>query len=584
MEDAQLFLLQCGSTGSGEDFFKSLARYLAQSLGMDYVCIDRLEGEGLSARTVAVYFDGKFEDNVTYTLKDTPCGEVVGKTICCFDREVQQLFPEDVVLQEMRAESYVGTTLWSFDGKPIGLIAVISRRPLANPRLAESMLKMAALRAAGELERLQVLDVLIDKEKKLRIIHDALEDLVNERTRALSLTNEHLLQEIENRLQAEQDLKENSEFIQKIFDTSPMGIIAYEASGQCVMVNNAASRIIGAGREVILQQNFNHLDSWKASGLLSAAREVLQTNQPRENLKLHLVTTFGKDVLLNGSLIPFSSANKPHLLLMGQDVSRQNQAEEALRQSQRLASIGLLVAGVAHEISNPNGFIIFNLPILRDYLQELMPIVDDYMADHPDRSMFGRHYEDFRKDLFKLLDNVEHGAHRINATVSGLKDLSRKREKLKPRRVALKPVIENAVSICREEIRKNVKSLHLDVPENLLPILTDPDALEQVLVNLLINAAHASDKEDSWIKLGVSADSGKPDCCIIAIDDNGCGMDEATLKRIFDPFYTRKQSIRGTGLGLYICQSLVEGLGGRIEVESRPDLGSSFKVILHDLL
>ncbi len=76
--------------------------------------------------------------------------------------------------------------------------------------------------------------------------------------------------------------------------------------------------------------------------------------------------------------------------------------------------------------------------------------------------MFGRPYEDFRKDLFKLLDNIEHGAHRINATVSGLKDFSRKREKLEPRRVALKPVIENAVSFCRGEIRKNVKSLHLD--------------------------------------------------------------------------------------------------------------------------
>ncbi len=70
---------------------------------------------------------------------------------------------------------------------------------------------------------------------------------------------------------------------------------------------------------------------------------------------------------------------------MGQDISRQKLADAALRQNQKLAAIGLLVAGIAHEINNPNGFIIFNLPILRDYLQELMPIVDDYMGDHPDR-------------------------------------------------------------------------------------------------------------------------------------------------------------------------------------------------------
>jgi PAS domain S-box-containing protein len=706
LEDAQLFLLQCGSPETGEDFFQSLARYLAQSLRMDYVCIDRLEGEGLSARTVAIYFDGKFDDNVSYTLKDTPCGDVVGRTICRFDRQVRQLFPQDAVLQEMRAESYVGTTLWGFDGKPIGLIAVISRHPLANPRLAESMLKMTAVRAAGELERLQAMDALMAHEKELRKSHDALEDRVKQRTLALTQSNEHLKQEIRERVQAEQALKESeeryrsvfhnnhanmlltdpetldivdanpaacsfygysceeltakkltdinilppnilfqrfalalskrqnhffsshrlssghlrdvevfvgtvrikdrplllsvihditarrlaeqhvaeiSELNRKIFDVSPLGIITYDASGQCVMVNEAAARIVGASREAVLQQNFNHLDSWKESGLLTAAREVIQTHQPRENLELHIETTFGRDVTLNCSLIPFSSANKPHLLLVGQDISRQKQADEALRQSQKLAAIGLLVAGVAHEINNPNGFIIFNLPILRDYLQELMPIVDEYMGNHPERNLFGRPYEDFRKDLYKLLENIEHGAHRINATVSGLKDLSRKRAKLEPRQVALKPVIEHAVTICREEIGKTVRSFDWVIPENLPPIRTDPEALEQILVNLLINAAHASDKKDSWIKLCVIADSGKPDRCIIAIDDNGCGMDEKTLKRIFDPFFTRKPSSRGTGLGLYISQSLVEGLGGRIEVASKPGQGSTFKIILNNI-
>ena len=116
IEDAQMFLVQCGLPASGEDFFKSLARYLAESLGMDYVCIDRLQEEGLAARTVAVYFDGAIEDNLTYALRDTPCGDVVGKTICCFPKGVRHLYPQDVVLQEMMAESYVGTTLWSSKG------------------------------------------------------------------------------------------------------------------------------------------------------------------------------------------------------------------------------------------------------------------------------------------------------------------------------------------------------------------------------------------------------------------------------------------------------------------------------------
>ena len=139
------FLHDISHVSSGEDFFESLARHLAECLRMDFVCIDKLVGDGLAAQTLAVYFDGKFEDNIEYTLKDTPCGDVVGKTICRFRENVRQLFPRDAVLQEMLAESYAGTTLWSSQGQPIGLIAVIGRKKMENPRLVESVLKLVAL-------------------------------------------------------------------------------------------------------------------------------------------------------------------------------------------------------------------------------------------------------------------------------------------------------------------------------------------------------------------------------------------------------------------------------------------------------
>ena len=170
VEEVQSFLAQTSSGMEGELFFNKLARFLARILDMSFICIDRLEGDGLTARTVSVWCDGHFDDNLTYTLKDTPCGDVVGKTICCFPANVCQLFPKDQVLQDLQAESYIGVTLFSHAGQPIGLIAVIGRKPLMNRSLAESAMKLVAVRAAGEMERLDAENALKESEKqKIRL-------------------------------------------------------------------------------------------------------------------------------------------------------------------------------------------------------------------------------------------------------------------------------------------------------------------------------------------------------------------------------------------------------------------------------
>ncbi len=178
LETVQVFLAQTSRGAPGETFFEALASHLARNLGMDFVCIDRLEGDGLNARTLAVWNDGRFEDNVTYALKDTPCGEVVGKRVCCFPASVCQFFPRDQVLADLRAESYVGVTLFSHTLQPIGLIAVIGRNPLENRPLAEAILQLVAIRAASELERLDAENALRESEAMFRAHMDNAFDVI----------------------------------------------------------------------------------------------------------------------------------------------------------------------------------------------------------------------------------------------------------------------------------------------------------------------------------------------------------------------------------------------------------------------
>lgn len=259
------------------------------------------------------------------------------------------------------------------------------------------------------------------------------------------------------------------------------------------------------------------------------------------------------------------------------DITEERAQERQLIQGEKLASLGLLSAGIAHEINNPNNFIFFNIPILRSYLQFLIPIADAYMTRHPEMRVFNRSYEEFRADCFKLLDNIEHGSTRINQIVGNLREFVRERGQGERRLTNLRHVAEKAISICQGRLRKGIKTFETDLPEDLPPLVTDPLAVEQVMVNLLINAIQAADKPASWIRLAIAARDN--DELHLTISDNGSGMDPHTQEKIFDPFFTTKAAGVGTGLGLSICHRLVTELGARIEVASELGKGSRFTVI-----
>jgi C4-dicarboxylate-specific signal transduction histidine kinase len=189
-------------------------------------------------------------------------------------------------------------------------------------------------------------------------------------------------------------------------------------------------------------------------------------------------------------------------------------------------------------------------------------------------------YAEFRKDISNLLDNIEHGSGRINSVVSNLKEFSLNKDKKPPKRINIEEIIERVLAICQNKIKKTVKTFNKQIPQNMPLIYTDPYALEQILINLLVNAAQAADKQDSRVKLAVSVGNGETDHITIKVSDNGCGMDEQTRLKIFDPFFTTKSPAEGTGLGLYVCHNLIADLGGKIEVESKVGQDTVFKVIL----
>ena len=208
--------------------------------------------------------------------------------------------------------------------------------------------------------------------------------------------------------------------------------------------------------------------------------------------------------------------------------------ERQLIQNEKMASLGILISGIAHEINNPNNYISVNIPILRDYLNVVMPIVDEYAQKNPDIKILYMPYAEFREDIFELIDNVQHGSRQINSIVRDLKIFSAANKHKKIEKIDLKPMIDKVVSFCGGKIGRSVKTFNVQMPENLPEAPVESQLLEQILINLLINAAQAFDKpvdEHSMINLSVSMEDVKGNQLTIEVSDNGCGMDEGTMEK-----------------------------------------------------
>lgn len=458
--------------------------------------------------------------------------------------------------------------------KPVGQIA------LANKTGDYTDLDLEAIGRVANFYALAIQKHMTDEA--LQSAKEELEKRVEERTQKLLLTNLNLENEIEERKLAEAELQKNKGMLQATFDGISEPLILVDRQMRVKIMNKGAEKYYGITDFNDIYGKFCYEAAGK-SGPCDAC-QIPQAVSTGETIIFERKNPDNPERLEQIVIYPIKDDNDKtgDAIIRVTDITEAKQFERMLIQSEKMASLGVLVSSVAHEINNPNNFVTFNIPILRDYVQEMLPIMDTYAEKHPELELCHMPYPQFRRDIFKLLDNVEHGSGRISSFVSNLREFAQSGG-IKPFSwVDLAILAAKVLSICQNKIRKTVKSLIKDIPEGLPKIYSDPYALEQVLINLMINAAQAADKPDSWIKLTVAVTDEWKNHAIIQVSDNGCGIDDKHRLKIFDPFFTTKTSPEGTGLGLYVCHNLIEGLGGRIEVESKPGEGSTFSVILPD--
>ena len=293
-------------------------------------------------------------------------------------------------------------------------------------------------------------------------------------------------------------------------------------------------------------------------------------------------------------LIPFegcegdNDSTAPHALLYFQDVTQRDQMQRQLVSAEKMASLGVLSAGVAHEINNPLGFVKTNTKEAGRYFEDLFEIIDawhSYAQAHntpQDAAPFEVEREveldEVRTDAPTLVRESLDGLERMQKIIASLKSFAHP-DTEQTREVQLSTLVEHALVITQGKWRHHL-NITKDLPEHP-PLSCIPNQLEQVFMNLVVNAAQAAQsRSQAMASMHVSLTSPAEGWVTLRFQDTCGGIPPDHLEKIFDPFFTTKDIGEGTGLGLHIAHNIIEGHGGELKVESDPPRGTTFAITL----
>lgn len=257
------------------------------------------------------------------------------------------------------------------------------------------------------------------------------------------------------------------------------------------------------------------------------------------------------------------------------------EAQGKLVQSAKMTSLGQLVAGVAHELNNPIGFIFSNTAHLKEYSEQLFDLIET-LTQNPQLAVQKKaeiDYDYIKKDLPKLIKSCQDGAQRTRDIVIGLRNFSRL-EEAQLKEVDLRESVDTTLELLQGEIKNRIQ-VHKQY-ENIPKVLCYASQINQVLMNILSNALQAIQGSGQiWISvLPIKASAAGMGRVQISIQDSGIGMDQSTLEKIFEPFFTTKGVGQGTGLGLSISYGIIQNHGGEIQVRSQKGIGTEFIVLI----
>jgi PAS domain S-box-containing protein len=526
MEESLRNIAEGVSAATGETFFRLLVQYLTKTLNVDYAFVGELVGDkGDRVRTIAVCDRGKIADNFEYDLANTPCENVVGKTIRCYPQGVQQQFPLDYMLSEMGIEGYIGIPLFDSAERALGIMAVLNCRPMNEIKTLQFILQIFAARASAELDRGWIEKNLQESEKRYKMLVESATD-----------------------------------YIYTVYVENGHPVSTSHGLG-CVAVTGYTSEEYNA--DPYLWYRMVHDED---KPLVKEQAEKVIQGMSVPPIEHRIIHKNGQVLWVRNTSVPRCD-DKGNLIAydgMIKDITEQKQLELQLHHAQKMEAIGTLAGGIAHDFNNMLTTIVGYGSLLRTKL---------------------------RKDthIMAYVESIIASAEKAANLAKNLLAFSRK-QIISPNHVNLNEIVHGIQRLLSRLIGEDIE-LKTDLTDKNLIIRADVSQIEQILMNLVINARDAMhdggiltikteivEMDDEYVKIHGYGRQGN--YALITVSDTGIGMDKDTKERIFEPFFTTKEVGKGTGLGLSIVYGIVKQHNGYINCYSESKKGTTFKIYL----
>ena len=255
-----------------------------------------------------------------------------------------------------------------------------------------------------------------------------------------------------------------------------------------------------------------------------------------------------------------------------------NQEQELqLIQANKMTALGILVSGVAHEINNPNQLVLTNSRVLTKVWEDAVEILDRYQRGNGEFTLARLSYVEMRETVAALIRDVNAGAMRIGRIVDDLKNFARPGARGAPVAFQLNDVVQRTLRLLAHPVNQRTAKLRTSLAQNLPPIRGNAQQVEQIVINILVNALEALPDRDRAITVATYF-AARDGSAVLEVSDEGIGIAPQHLQRLCDPFFTTKQETGGTGLGLAICLSLARTNNGCLEFTSEPGKGTRVRV------